>query len=88
MTSDELDMSKETVRKILVQDVGMRKLAAKLVMRNLTEGGGGTKDVSQLCAWPLQNNFRKIIFWIVIIGHEHGVISMIPRPNASPWSGD
>jgi DNA-binding Lrp family transcriptional regulator len=30
--ADELDMSRETVRKILVQDLGMRKLAAKLVL--------------------------------------------------------
>jgi transposase-like protein len=35
---DELDMHKETVRKILVQDLGMRKLAAKLMLRNSTEG--------------------------------------------------
>jgi hypothetical protein len=35
MIADELDMSKETVRKILVQDLGMRKLAAKLVLQNL-----------------------------------------------------
>jgi hypothetical protein len=31
MIADELDMSKEIVRKILVQDLGMRKLAVKLV---------------------------------------------------------
>lgn len=31
LITDELDMSKETVRKILVQDLGLRKLAAKLV---------------------------------------------------------
>jgi histone-lysine N-methyltransferase SETMAR len=37
MTDGELDMSQETVRNILVQNLGMRKLAAKLVPRNLTE---------------------------------------------------
>jgi hypothetical protein len=37
MIADELDVSKETVRDILIQNVGMRKLAAKLVPRNLTE---------------------------------------------------
>jgi hypothetical protein len=37
MISYELDMSKGTVRKILVPDLGMRKLAAKFVPRNLTE---------------------------------------------------
>jgi hypothetical protein len=30
-------MSRETIRKILVQDLGMRKLAANLVPRNLME---------------------------------------------------
>jgi orotate phosphoribosyltransferase-like protein len=37
MIADELDMSKETVRKILVQDLGMRKLAVKFVPQNLME---------------------------------------------------
>jgi hypothetical protein len=37
MTAHELGISKETNRKILVQDLGMRKLAAKLMPRNLTE---------------------------------------------------
>jgi hypothetical protein len=32
MIADELDMCKETDWKILVQDLGMRKLAAKLVL--------------------------------------------------------
>jgi transposase len=32
MIADELDMSKETVRKVCVQGLGMRKLAAKLVL--------------------------------------------------------
>jgi orotate phosphoribosyltransferase-like protein len=31
MIADELDLSKETVRKILVQHLDMRKLAAKLM---------------------------------------------------------
>jgi hypothetical protein len=37
LVTDALNMSKETVRKILVQDLGLRKLAAKLVTRNLME---------------------------------------------------
>jgi transposase len=32
MIADEFDISKETVRKILIQDLGMRKLAMKLVL--------------------------------------------------------
>jgi hypothetical protein len=31
MIADELGMSKETVRNILIRDLGMRKLAVKLV---------------------------------------------------------
>jgi hypothetical protein len=33
--------------------------------------------------------FKKIIFWIASsLVMKHGVISIIPRPNAGPWSGD
>jgi transposase len=37
MIADKLDISKETITKILAQDLGMRKSAAKLMPRNLTE---------------------------------------------------
>jgi hypothetical protein len=37
MIAYEHDMSKETVRRILVQDLGVRKLTAKLMLRNLME---------------------------------------------------
>jgi hypothetical protein len=86
MIADEFDMSKETVRKIFVQDLGMRKLATKHVPQ--TWQRNRRIDIS-LCAWTLWNNFKKIIFWIMSsLVIKHGVISMIPRPNASPWSGD
>jgi orotate phosphoribosyltransferase-like protein len=62
MIADELDMSKETVRKILVQDLGMRRLATKLMPQNLM--GEQKTDIS-LCARTLQNNFKKILFWII-----------------------
>jgi hypothetical protein len=43
----------------------------------------------RLCAWTLQNNFKKIIFWIMSsLVMKQGVVSTIPRPNASPLSGD
>jgi hypothetical protein len=32
MIADKFDISKETVRKILIQDLGMRKSTAKLVL--------------------------------------------------------
>lgn len=37
MIADELYMSEETVRKISVHDLGMRKLALKLMLQNLEE---------------------------------------------------
>jgi hypothetical protein len=37
MIADESDMSKETVKEIFVQDLDMRKLAAKLMPQNLME---------------------------------------------------
>jgi hypothetical protein len=37
MIADELAMSKETVRNILLQDLGIRKLAAKLMLQNSKE---------------------------------------------------
>jgi predicted transcriptional regulator len=37
MIAYELDVSKETLRKVSVQDIGMRKLTAKFMLRNLME---------------------------------------------------
>jgi hypothetical protein len=37
MIAYEVYMSKETVREMLVQDLGMRKLTVKLLPRNLME---------------------------------------------------
>jgi hypothetical protein len=37
MTAEQFDMRNETVRKISVKDLGIRKLTATLVSRNLTE---------------------------------------------------
>jgi hypothetical protein len=37
MISDETNMSRESVRLILTEELGMRKICAKMVSRNLTE---------------------------------------------------
>jgi len=37
MIVDEVNMNRETVRLILSEELGMRKICAKLVLRNLTE---------------------------------------------------
>jgi len=37
MIADEVNMSRETVHLILSEELGMRKICAKMVPRNLTE---------------------------------------------------
>jgi hypothetical protein len=37
MTGDEVSMNWETVRLIMTEELGMRKICAKMVPRNLTE---------------------------------------------------
>jgi hypothetical protein len=63
MVADELDMNKETVRKILVQDLGIRKLAVKLMPRNLMEE---QKETSHFVEQLQEDNFLDR----VIIGDE------------------
>jgi GH24 family phage-related lysozyme (muramidase) len=37
MIADEVNMNQETIHLILTEEVGMRKICAKMVPRNLTE---------------------------------------------------
>jgi len=37
MVADEVNMNRETVRLILTEEMGMRKICAKMLPRNLTE---------------------------------------------------
>jgi len=37
MIADEVNMNRETVRLILTEELGMRKICSKMVPRNLTE---------------------------------------------------
>jgi hypothetical protein len=46
MIADEVNMNWETVRVILTEELGMRKICAKMVLRNLTEQQQGAR----LCA--------------------------------------
>jgi hypothetical protein len=46
--ADEIGISKKTIRKILVQDPGMRKSAVKLMPRNLTQRNKGKKSRLQI----------------------------------------
>jgi predicted ArsR family transcriptional regulator len=52
MIADELDMSKETVRKILVQDLVMRKLAACAAKLEGGRKGQASHFVHGLCRTP------------------------------------
>jgi hypothetical protein len=84
MIAHELDTSKDTVRKILVQDLGMRKQQS-----SCCEAAWRHSKAISLCAWTLQNNFKKIIFWIMSsLVMKYGITSVIPRPNAGLLSGD
>jgi hypothetical protein len=89
MIVGEPDMSKDILRNVLVQDLGMRTLATKLVPRNLTEE---QKDRRLTLCMDFEELIQEDIFfffWIVSsLVTKHGVISMIPRPNASSWIGD
>jgi hypothetical protein len=58
----------------------MRKLAAKLVTRNLTEE---QKDRRLTLCMGFAEQLQEYNFLDGVIS-----IRMIPRPNASPWSGD
>jgi hypothetical protein len=73
-------MNKETVREILVQDLGVRK---QLVPQNLTEEEKGRRLT--LCM-DFAEHLQEIIFWIVsFLVMKHAVISTIARPTANPW---
>ena len=37
MIADEVNMNRETLRSILTEELGMRKICAKMVPRNLTQ---------------------------------------------------
>jgi hypothetical protein len=86
MIADEIDMIKDYVRNISVQDLGMRKLAAKLTLQNLTKEQNDR--CLSLCIDFLDQLRQDNFLDRVIMMMKHGVISMILRPKASQWSGD
>jgi hypothetical protein len=62
MMAEELNLDRETVRKILTKDLGMRKVSAKMMTRN---SGGLMFVLISLISWP-----KATTFWIVITGDE------------------
>ena len=49
MIADEVNVNREAVRRILTEELGMRKICAKMVPRNLTEQQRDAR-VSVLCS--------------------------------------
>jgi hypothetical protein len=73
MVADELHMSKETVRNILVQDYDMRNLAANLSPRNLREE---QKDRHLILRMDFAEQFQEDNLWNVSsLVMKPGVIS-------------
>jgi hypothetical protein len=74
MIGNELHMSKEIVKKILIQDLGMKKLDVKLVLHNLTKE---QKDRPLTLCMDFAEQLE-VDFWIMSsLVMKHGVISMI-----------
>jgi hypothetical protein len=63
MIADELEMNKETFRKILVEDLGMRKSAAKLVLQNLVEQKGICLTLCMVFVNNFKNSFLSCCHW-------------------------
>ncbi|KAL4126684.1 hypothetical protein QTP88_010893 [Uroleucon formosanum] len=57
MLSDELNINRETVRKILIEDLSMKKICAKMVPKNLSEEQKHVRmTVAQDCLEQLEND--------------------------------
>jgi hypothetical protein len=86
MAAGELDMSKEAVRNIVAQDLGMRNLAAKLVPRNLTKE---QNDRRLTLCMDFEEQLQEDNFLDrVITGDETWCYQYDFRTSASPLSGD
>jgi len=80
--ADKLNMSRETARLILIEELGMRKICDKMVHRNLTEQQQDARlsicaDLQeQVTARPELSLVRRV-----------GFSNMIQRPNLKVWNG-
>jgi hypothetical protein len=79
MMAEELNLDRETVRKILIEDLRMRKLSAKTVPRILTRNSGGLMFVLiSLVSWPIETTF-----WMELSRVTNCVLSLRSR-NETP----
>jgi len=88
MISSELNLKRFTVHQILTQDLGMRKLCAKMVPKNLTtEQNANRRDV---CLDLLDHLEREPEFFIrVIRGDESWILEYDPEESTrNLWHQD
>jgi len=86
MTADEVNVNQEAVRQILTEEIGMRKICAKMVPRNLTEQ---QRDAQvSICAELLEQvEADPALMERVITVTRVGFSNMIQRPNTKVQNG-
>jgi hypothetical protein len=82
MMAEELNLDRETVRKILTEDLGMRKFQQRWCHKFCLMTGLMFVLIS-LVSWP-----KETTFWIELSqGMNHGVFSMIWKQNTKACNG-
>jgi len=86
MIADEVNVNREAVHRILTEELGMRKICAKMVPRNLTQQ---QRDVRVSVSAELleQVEADPDLMERVITGDKSWFSNMIQRPNAKVWNG-
>jgi mRNA-degrading endonuclease RelE of RelBE toxin-antitoxin system len=86
MMAEELNLDRETVRKILTEDLGMRNISAKMVPRVLSDNQKQRQldyVLISLVSWP-----KETTFWIELSRvTKHGSFSTIRKRNAKACNG-
>ena len=85
MIADEVNVNQEAVDRILTEELGMRKICAKMVPRNLTQ------QQRDACVSVSAEQLEQVeadpdLMERVITGGV-GFSNMIQRPNANVWNG-
>jgi len=86
MIADEVNVNREAVHRILTEELGMRKICAKMVPRNLTEQQRDAR--LSVCAELLEQVEADPELWselsqVTTVGFSN----MIQTPNAKVWNG-
>ena len=86
MIADELSMNSERVWRIITEDLGMRKVCAKMVPRLLNDGQ--KENCVQVCQDILkQLEITPDLLSRVVTGDSHGSSSTIHSPNGRALNG-